>query len=160
MDELNRAGLIPTHPGPGDSMTIEAEVHLRGWHTTLRGPPAEIAQILLALHQNGIVEVSPGEPDPSASERVPSPGTPTGGPGVRPFDVKALLARLRSIPTKKVQSWVKEHPKGNALDFAREFLESELGYSGPTHSLYISTYNKLARARRKVGLPAPSKSEE
>jgi hypothetical protein len=141
-------------------MTTEAEVDYRRGHATLRGSPLEIAQVILYLHQNGMMDLpSVGLNSSSLDQRTPA-DAPSKNIVGKPSDVKNLLVRLRAISTDNVQTWVREHPKGNSLEFAKEILQSDLTYGGPTRAIYVAIYNKLARARRKVGLPPPTKVED
>ncbi|MFZ0699816.1 MAG: hypothetical protein WAN74_06495 [Thermoplasmata archaeon] len=147
-----------------------AELHFA--HAKVRAPPAEIVEIIIALNRQGLImgpmEVeSPVEPERTGSEEprkaVPLEVTLTARPlpwnPMTPTEVARLHSKIKVIPTRTVETWVRAHPKGTTREFAAEFIKEEIGFSGPKNRVYTSAYNKVARVRRKLGLPPPSKVE-
>ena len=73
--------------------------------------------------------------------------------------VEDLMLKVRRVPASEVEKWVIANPKGSASKFLVDKLGAspDVKFTGSHQRVYISAYNKVARAHRRTGIPAPTK---
>jgi hypothetical protein len=129
----------------------QMELHVKG--ATARGTPKEIAEFADELHRRGVLTdvklVS------THQQHLPAPGE-QGVAESKVHDSDPTLAtRIVNIPTKDVIAFVKTNPKADVEALTRQFLGIGISWVDG-HDAYHKAYNKLAHARKMLGLPAPT----
>ncbi len=146
--------------GVGFHAKGRAEVKATIGSVIVEGTPREVAELAreLGLHP------------PKAEPRGDSQGGATNAPpigGVTPFiqstltppiSIEAVLKRIKATDQEAVDALLRQKPSASVHDFLTVLvgIDPEMVLRGRRNPVYTRTYNRLAAARRKLGLLAPS----
>ena len=145
--------------GVGFHAKGRAEVKATIGSVIVEGTPREVAELAreLGLHP------------PKAEPRGDSQGGATNAPpigGVTPFiqstltppiSIEAVLKRIKATDQEAVDALLRQKPSASVHDFIRpRWHRPRDGTRGRRNPVYTRTYNRLAAARRKLGLLGPS----